>query len=333
MAGLIEFFMQSFAPKINPNNYVDIKPLVEFWSNCSPITLKYNQESLNSEIRSSIIANLCAIHRVQGQFPQYGFDALKDILNQAINDDSVAQWILCVHLTKINDTKGDGSKLSFLLNAVKAMIVNIPDLHHQSWIELGQKVVRHNQIIDIVASVLQKFGVKAKPPNHIRFVIVRNEVSELRGFSGLNTIYINCEHYQNAFEMSFKNAERFNLVERVELASKMSLIALAIHEFGHIKLREAHGDFNLSTPTLAAEMQLPDDHKEFGALCEIEAFGSHVDWNKSRFGADLCYMRSFLNAIETGTELPKGPLGLLINRSECEHFSAGVDMDSTSYYD
>ncbi|XP_037030771.1 uncharacterized protein LOC119070514 isoform X2 [Bradysia coprophila] len=292
--------------------------------------MKYHQESFSSEIRPTILSNLCANYQAQGMFPRHGIDALKSILSQAESDDSVAQWCLSVHVTKMNDKKGDGLKLSRLLAFIRKMRVKVPDRYQMSWIELGQKVIKHRQILQIVATVLGKFQSEAKPENDVGFVIVNNEALNLRGFSGLFLIYINCAHFETEFRTSYTEAERDDFdTERVELAAKMSLIALIIHEFGHIKLRQAYGDFNVNTPKLAKEKGLPDNYKEMGVLCEIETFGSHVDWSNSRFGANLEFMRSFVNAIETGAKLPKSPLGLVVDRLESEYSSSGVDIQAT----
>lgn len=61
---------------------------------------------------------------------------------------------------------------------------------------------------------------------------------ELRGFSGVDRIYINSSHFESAFESSYIQAATDNTEEKVEVAAKMSLAALIIHELGHVMFRQ-----------------------------------------------------------------------------------------------
>lgn len=71
----------------------------------------------------------------------------------------------------------------------------------------------------------------------ITVTIVSKSAPELRGFSGLDEIYIHSTYFQSKFETSYTNAKEEDCA-RVEIPAKMSLIALSIHEFGHVRLRQ-----------------------------------------------------------------------------------------------
>lgn len=56
--------------------------------------------------------------------------------------------------------------------------------------------------------------------------------SNLRGFAGINTIYLNAYHFQ-LNEFKYKNLDK----ELFHIVSKVDIISLAIHEFSHVRLR------------------------------------------------------------------------------------------------
>lgn len=88
------------------------------------------------------------------------------------------------------------------------------------------------QIQSTVGKLVEKFGYHPQEPE-IEFVLVENVSDKLRGFSGMEQIFINANHFdkkQQEYMDEIKNEILFEQVVR------MDMVSLILHEYGHVKL-------------------------------------------------------------------------------------------------
>ncbi|CAF3332542.1 unnamed protein product [Rotaria sp. Silwood2] len=138
----------------------------------------------------------------------------------------------------------------------------------------------------------------AKTPMQVHFISI--DFPTLRGFSGINELFIN-ENYFSAKISEWKSNTRL-----LNSITKMDLITIALHECVHVRIRQQVDDINMSTPNMLQYSQIDKQKcdQEFGRLAEMALFKEQINWFQSKDTINVNYVEQFLTAIENGTELP-----------------------------
>lgn len=179
---------------------------------------------------------------------------------------------------------------------------------------------------------------------------VNYDVDELRGFSGLNSIFINVSHFNP------KMLANKNFVD-IENVMKMDIATVSLHEYAHVRIRQVNNlnlrrtdgvncikrtknelkiifkvldDFNMSTPNLITDADASTiQDLEFGRITEKRFFTVAVNWIRSLGTGSFppIYIESFLNAINSNTALPqRPPHAHFIKRNKPVVMNAGTDF-------
>lgn len=72
---------------------------------------------------------------------------------------------------------------------------------------------------------------------NVDIILVDSITTMLRGFSGVNEIFINADHFQKKFD-AFK-VDLDSDVVLLDLLAKMDIISVTIHEISHVMIRKA----------------------------------------------------------------------------------------------
>lgn len=81
----------------------------------------------------------------------------------------------------------------------------------------------------------------SQPSGQINVQFFSNDMTHLRGFSGINSVYFNKQHFFEKRQIhESKMKEDVTFRNNVNLMLKIDIIALAIHEFSHVRLRQVN---------------------------------------------------------------------------------------------
>lgn len=92
------------------------------------------------------------------------------------------------------------------------------------------------QVNEIIDNGVREYLIPCLNTNEnkidIRFVVELPET--IRGFAGVNTVYVNANHFmQNLNDFRFIKDHEY-----LDLIMKVDIITLILHEYSHIKLRK-----------------------------------------------------------------------------------------------
>lgn len=173
MAGFVYTFSKFMRNIKESGDDVNITGLINDWKVSSPISLSYDVNTFeryklchnywstcNQMLRNSIfvysnlaptiLKNFCANYQNRPIFHLRGLRALESIVNKELDQSTIAQKTVCVHLVKMQDREKNGFKLSNLLVRVnETLYVIAPDNWQEKWIELAKKVFKHPQVISV----------------------------------------------------------------------------------------------------------------------------------------------------------------------------------------
>jgi len=306
MSSIVEYFLNTFNRnrKLEDDGdeiVVDTSDLVTYVSTNSPskTVLKYKEcEKSFSGAASVILTNFAlntSLHGPGKKFPVFGMDSLEAIIkNNSGDENCVARQTLMVHASKCAVPTHLAIKLFLAAENLNVIVDESADITR--WKDLASQVIGHDQITKIIESHVSKY-VQGKPylsgKRHFHVKFFNGATTQLRGFAGVNVVYINAEHF-------LEKKKKFSTFQ-VDL----DVCSLIIHELAHIHLRIAANDVNISTPVLAKLHDLPE--LEFGRCVESAVFGKPYDWCESTIVKYIpeSHFLEILNSIETNGVLPR----------------------------
>ncbi|CAF3790133.1 unnamed protein product [Rotaria sp. Silwood1] len=242
--------------------------------------------------------------KLKVSFPNKGFTALANIVQRNGSDiHSRAQLTLMIHITKIQMQLW----LAVLLfMKIEGLFVHTSLTQQlEEWTSIVLKTVNHPQIIKLIEDLIHEvFGpnteikTMTKYPMQVHFISI--DFPTLRGFSGINELFINENHF------SAKISEWKSNTRLLDSITQMDLITIALHEYAHVRIRQQVDDMNMSTLNMLQQCQIdkPKCDQEFGRLAEINLFKKQINWFQSKETINTNYVEQFLTAIQNETELP-----------------------------
>lgn len=160
---------------------------------------------------------------------------------------------------------------------------------------------------------------KSSSDFNVDIVYVTYSSPKLRGFSGVNTVYVNEKH----FKLTKVCYEDVIDPDVLDMLMQVDIINLVVHEYAHVKFRQVPkfpisfilflirlivqftNDFNMSSPILAKNNKVDESHFEFGRYVEEKIFGGAVDWVESASYISTDHLQSVINSVKNGTVIPK----------------------------
>ena len=279
MIFLSDFQLRPVTPRVDSN-----KALLERGADLTLQNLK-NNPTLGSELRIRILKDLCkalrcnepgkdlALHTLLLHYSKSGFDIamFQKVLDEILGNDIVIlsedQFVGFPGLQSIRDVQ-----------SFARMILRHPDIRQF--------------LLETIALVT---GERVREfPTVTMDVICYAGFDEIRGFSGLDRIYINVNAFTLWSDLTFVTG------------CKMDLFALILHETAHMVFRMLEQNANISTPNRASpaiQAKYPGQI-ELGRIAEAEFFGKAVDWSYVSFQLPTEY-DSFITALgNTSASLP-----------------------------
>lgn len=180
-----------------------------------------------------------------------------DIMTEDKGNSYKARQTLMLHASKGKMDRGLAVQL--FCESSKLVILDEEQPSHLEWKELARQIFKHqgvsakailifvlkyvnnhisfaSQINSTIDEWMTRYGVQPKSSLNIDQIDVQffiNVDTRLRGFAGVNVIYINADHFtQNKDTFKTLDESLFGVVMKVDI------ITLIIHAFSHLKLRQ-----------------------------------------------------------------------------------------------
>ncbi|CAF2135960.1 unnamed protein product, partial [Rotaria magnacalcarata] len=181
-------------------------------------------------------------------------------------------------------------------------------------------------------------GARLRLPNvlpSIQVEIVNCILAGLRGFCGINKIYINAAYIRG--QMSMYSTEYHPDSPIGKSVAEIDICTITIHEFDHAKLRQAIMVTNASTPDFYSQQACGtvNERPEFGRLCEMAFFSGQIDYWQSAADNNwnLDYLQQFITAIESASAIPKfNSTNNYVKRFPSTTSGLDIDLDADDYY-
>ncbi|XP_037051133.1 uncharacterized protein LOC119085039 [Bradysia coprophila] len=288
----------TFIANSEDKKLVSLEPIAEQIGLRSPSYTKPTLSLLNVEsfksIDAVILRNFLRNYSDSEDFPLNGLKTFFRIINRADPNGHILK-IMMIHLTEANVSVANAVTL---YTQVEKLVV-LPDEEKLGWKILAEQTIMHPQIIETVTKLIVANTEKIQNTElkHISVKFVHIPSYSIRGFSGINEIYINSKHFED-------NAKEYASDTRAQSITQIDVVCIAMHENAQVRLRQARDNFNLSSPFVLTKC---DDMNElqFGRMVEKEFFYGQVAWWRSMEALNMENIKSFLTAIATGTQLPK----------------------------
>ncbi|XP_037051054.1 uncharacterized protein LOC119084991 [Bradysia coprophila] len=216
------------------------------------------------------------------------------------DDESDARKMLMLHASKADANPNIVSNL--FVHCSKMTIRREIHTQLEDWKVAAIEVIQNKHVNEVILRCIEEYGVNVEQSTSgvVKIVYVNNSCQNLRGFSGINEVYINAVHFLLSLHVyDAIIADKHDL----ELRLQVDIINVAIHELAHLQLRKAMNDFNTSYPILAKSNALPDNYLEFGRYVEEQIFGAPVDWMES--DVDVHYLESIVSSVKSDSPIPK----------------------------
>ncbi|XP_037035951.1 uncharacterized protein LOC119074095 [Bradysia coprophila] len=305
MAEIKKYFLESFLPSIqSTTTNVDISDLYDESAKWTPVPLTYsNKFESVMNLSAVIIKNLCKLFRATKKVPRLAFDVIAHIVNDSTDQpDILLRQILLCHVTK---RQADAGYFVYIVTSIEDLkLKRVPLQDELEWVALAHKVIKHAQINHKINECLTDLGqsitevTEFEKKDQIKITLVESGLKILRGFVGLEELFIHTDHFRQKIN-DFKGS-----LEQLQLVSKMDIISIAIHEYAHLKIRQSNGDFNMHSPVVGHLHGLPVIPHEFGTFTERKIFGKQIDWFASYRAMDYEFVERFVHSVENGGPLP-----------------------------
>lgn len=329
MDTLVDDFFSFMALNVGTPSYsaIRIETLIAKVRYTTPIRLKYGRESYR-QMPSVIIANVCK-NCTNGMYSKHGLDMIHRILSKNPDEpDTLPQWMLCLIISKMDLDMDLSATLFFRFEKMKS----VSELNERmiTWKEYAECVINHkgiNAVID--AQITKVFGRNASDiplefeadTEKVRFIT--SAVCDLRGFAGIECIFINEKPFTDKLSKHQEYAE-------IENAIIMDIVTVAIHEYSHFRVRKVFDDYNFSTPKYAIWSE-QDQQCEFGRIVERRFFRVAVDWLQTGKNSPAVqeFIKKFIAAVHSNTDLPSLPDNVNLSERPDGITMSGADFTIT----
>lgn len=307
-----EFFIQYFKIHLNDNSFYFKPFFTQYLDHINNLRIKIKIEcdlkKIVAQLRDSIIWNL--YHN--RNFIRYDGFKISDIqklhnllLSTRDNFDEhhLAQLYLINNLTNSKlDAEDDLSIFLNILESVFILDTEQTNLFQNEIIELFQNL-KQNQVVkqSIFLSIKKILNIHDFnfDMSKLKLKVFYCDMSDLYGFVGLDTIYLN----KNRHQTILKDFQLYQMdKERILKIFKLNFTRLFLNLSSHIVARNLKDNFNLSNlndPSLKANLL------ELGIQAEKNIFTQQITWLDSALNSnlDIDYCYEFLLKILDGKEL------------------------------
>ncbi|CAF1215377.1 unnamed protein product [Adineta ricciae] len=316
MSAALHFFLNDFVPAHKTDDFVDLSDLAEHLKNFTPIPLKYTKpEEAIQNLATVIIMNFCNNYgeRLKISLPcsthnknEYAVVAHRITLyeNRKLICPGYYGTVGSSRLGSFSDhflTAGFQPELAGIgencVRIEKSCTGTDSDLNgSKEWKSVAWKTINHPQIIEVIeGSIREIFGSNTeikkivRTPMQIHFISI--DYPSLRGFSGINEMFINENYFLTKINSCKSNSSLSNSM------LKMDLAAIALHECVHVRIRQKI--------IIDCIWYFQSEKKDIICLAtELNLFHEQIDWFQSIDTINAHYVEKFLDAIENGTHLP-----------------------------
>lgn len=202
--------------------------------------------------------NFCSNYGNDNIFPRIGLVAIDSIIRKTgpVGD---TQKVLLLHASKAFFKKGVDDAASFFVSAESMIMSSEVTDSLCTWKSLAKKVTHHPQvkphfisflaektkfvlkIIQLIDEYIIKNNVTTALPEleNIEIIFVHNNRFTLRGFAGVNKIYINATHFTQKIhvcEPQMKSSDKFH--NAVHAIIEFDICVLSLHELAHVRIRQ-----------------------------------------------------------------------------------------------
>lgn len=178
------------------------------------------------------------------------------LLKDITEDDCKLQLTFLVHLTKTIIPK---NRMAGLYRSIEYMTSNIEVTHQLlTWKNVAILVLNHPQVsfigmilvlvmYDIILqvnevinrSIKSVFGIESAKINETGKIPVtveffESEELQLRGFSGVNQVFVNGKHFQMRI---LQQSQKLSTAHK-ETAVLVDIATVALHEYSHVRIRQ-----------------------------------------------------------------------------------------------
>ncbi|KAG4077183.1 hypothetical protein HA402_016170 [Bradysia odoriphaga] len=260
------------------------------------------------------------------QFPLYALRCLYRVVTKNIDDiDTKPRLLIMLHLTKMSVVD-----LPEYINRFERLYVVPEETNTEIPLQLVDKAIKHPKLNKIINNLIkQSFGEEfAKHIGETNSIdvtvkLVATFEFELRGFCGINIIYVNSTYFKNRrFQLGLTQLPETDKILVIDI------LTVVIHEYAHIRARQIANNCNHSTPKCIVEAVNEND-PEFGRMIERALFSVPIDWMKSldNNSVGIGYIEQFIEAIDKGEEIPiLNATPKLIARTGSSLMHGGLDI-------
>ncbi|CAF4588302.1 unnamed protein product, partial [Rotaria sp. Silwood2] len=169
----------------------------------------------------------------------------------------------------------------------------------------------------------------------IQVEIIDCTLAGLRGFCGINKIYINAAYIRSQISTYSTTYHPDSPIGKSVV--EMDICIIAIHEFGHTRLRQITNNPNTCTPDLFSSVACStvNERPESRRLCEMVFFFDQIDYWQSAADNkwDLDYFQQFIKAIESSSAIPPfNSTNNYIKRFPSTTSGLDIDLTADDYY-
>ncbi|XP_037032958.1 uncharacterized protein LOC119071939 [Bradysia coprophila] len=275
---------------------------------------------------AAILFNFCK-NPLYREYPWHGLQTLRRIIVKENHQDDYTkiQLQLLIHISKMNLKAHESARY---INNLEFIVIHEPeDDSSRAWLQLAYKTISNDSVLGSIDCLMENaFNVKVEDTNkrEVGASYIDLIKTELRGFSGFDWVYINLGHFDAKRYKHRKSRDCDVLVA-------LDVVTLVIHEYAHVRIRQALNDMNMSTPTKVPKESLFED-MEFGRIVERHIFGAVPNWlNSYNRGTDsgqllLEFAQAFITSIENNKKVPAVPLGLTLENRDATVAMGGADI-------
>ncbi|CAF3344744.1 unnamed protein product [Rotaria sp. Silwood1] len=301
-------FIHSLPTTITTTNLSGVREKAKF---ITPLSISNDDIPENfNKMSVVILQNLLNYHDDNEMFPIPSLKLLLDLIGTFDISDSItkSKLMLLLHGTKLKLSSERLCSWFVKVKLTKEMIIDDTHEHLNRWKTFASLTLNHPVVIEVIKS-LATDGTGICLPNilsSIQVEIIDCTLAGLRGFCGINKIYINAAYIRS--QMSTYSTTFHPDSPIGKSVVEMDICTIAIHEFCHARLRQImrNGPF----------------------FDQIDYWQSAAD-NKW----DLDYFQKFIKAIESSSAIPPfNSTNNYIKRFPSTTSGLDIDLTADDYY-
>ncbi|RNA13853.1 hypothetical protein BpHYR1_026321 [Brachionus plicatilis] len=314
--------------------------IAEIILNVLKISPNDDQSSIGLQIRDSIVTNL-ASNTFFLQNSDFKFEYFKNLYSllvstsMSIEKQHLAKLIFMLHLSKSDiDDRDEWSNLLQLFDSInfeELKEFEFADIIHGLFkqLKVNESITNliEESVKEITAQNLLGFQLEEFLKNKLSLNLFNCEIVGLRGFAGIDSIYVNSVDLSSFFDKLSKPSIHRDTALGI---LKLEFIRIYIHEVTHVVVRKCLNDLNVSTPTIESKAK---NINEAGVNSEEKLFGKRISWlssvNYKFFNVKYCleFLDDLLKGEKVEFDLDKSKCVENTNRI----FSMAIDYEKPSF--